>query len=266
VLASALGVAWATFGSELSPWVDPRPAVSIEQADGAFATRSLFVSPGERGAGYRFVGREAADVVRPLPAVAAADEALAERVSAVLGDASSGAGLFSDTATDLLAVREGVSPEVTQRLDAAEGLQRIAPREGWEMWRVSPRTGEQDEQSLVAPPRLRLVTPDGVVLVPTTGQHAATQATLESPSGGRLIVAEPQGWAGRAVVEVDGDVLEAVDGTATPTYDVPTGGSRLTVELANPDRWWQLGQVVAVLALAFLAVPFGRRESRVGGR
>jgi hypothetical protein len=266
VLASAVGVAWATFGSELAPWVDPRPAVSVEQADGAFATRSLFVSPGERGAGYRFVGREAADVVRPLPAVSEADAALAERVSAVLGDASSGADLFSDTATDLLAVREGVAPEVTQRLDATEGLQRIAPREGWEMWRVSPRTGEQDEQSLVAPPRLRLVTPGGVVLVPTSGQHAATEASLESPAGGRLVVAEPQGWAGRAVVEVDGDVLEAVDGKATPTYDVPTGGSRLTVELVSPDRWWQLAQVIAVLALAFLAVPFGRRESRVGGR
>ena len=224
VLASAVGVAWATFGSELSPWVDPRPAVSVEQAQGAFATRSLFVSPGEQGAGYRFVGREAADVVRPLPAVAEADAAVADRVSAVLGDASSGADLFSDTATDLLAVREGVAPEVTQRLDATEGLQRIAPREGWEMWRVSPRTGEADEQSLVAPPRLRLVAPDGVVLVPTTGEHAATEANLEAPAGGRLVVAEPQGWADHGVVTVDGLTLTAVDGTTTPTYEVPPGG------------------------------------------
>ena len=256
----------ATFGNELSPWVDPRPAVSVEQAQGAFAARSLFVSPGEQGAGYRFVGREAADVVRPLPVVAEADAAVADRVSAVLGDASSGAELFSDTATDLLAVREGVAPEVTQRLDATEGLQRIAPREGWEMWRVSPRTGEADEQSLVAPPRLRLVAPDGVVLVPTTGEHAATEATLEAPAGGRLVVAEPQAWADHGVVTVDGATLTAVDGTATPTYEVPPGGSRLTVEVTNPDRWWLLSQVLAVLALAFLAVPFGRRESRVGDR
>ena len=120
------------------PWQDPRPAVSVDQAEGAFATRALFVSPGTRGAGYRFVGREASDVVRPLPAVADADGSLADRVSAALGDASTGPALFADTATDLLAVRSGLVPEVARRLDATDGLQRIAPRDGWDMWRVSP--------------------------------------------------------------------------------------------------------------------------------
>ena len=74
------------------PSHDPRPAVSIDQSEGAFATRALFVTPGTRGAGYRFVGREASDVVRPLPAVADADGSLADRVSAALGDASTGPG------------------------------------------------------------------------------------------------------------------------------------------------------------------------------
>src|SRR6478752_1013110 len=85
VLVSAGGVAWATLGDELSPFRDPRPAVSVDQSEGAFATRALFVSPGTRGAGYRFVGREASDVVRPLPLVADADGSLADRVSAALG-------------------------------------------------------------------------------------------------------------------------------------------------------------------------------------
>ena len=263
VLVSAGGVVWATLGSELAPWVDPRPAVSIEQAEGAFATRALFVSPGERGAGYRFVGREAADVVRPLPVVTEADAAVASAVTSMIGDASSGAELFSGTATDLLAVRGDVDLEVTRRLDATEGLQRIAPREGWQMWRVSPRTGEPDERSLVAPPRVRLVSPEGVVLVPTTGLHAATEASLVAPSGGQLVVAAPAAWAEHAVVAVDGAVLDPVDGAPTPTYEVPVGGSRLAITLTNPDRWWQVGQVVAVFVLAFLAVPFGRRESRV---
>ncbi|GAA4408756.1 hypothetical protein GCM10023168_26600 [Fodinibacter luteus] len=264
VLASAGGVVWATFGTELAPWRDPRPAVSVDQAEGAFATRALFVSPGERGAGYRFVGREASDVVRPLPAVADADGALAERVSTVLGDASTGSALFADTATDLLAVRSGVVPEVTRRLDATEGLQRIAPRDGWEMWRVSPTGGDQ---ALVAPPRLRLETDSGAPsLVTTTGQHAATSTTVDAPEGGRLVVAEPQGWAEHAVVTADGVVLAPVAGTATPTFELPPGSSRLTITVADPAFWWHVGQVVAVLALAFLAVPFGRRESRVGAR
>jgi hypothetical protein len=284
---SAGAVAWSTLGSELAPWSDPRPAVAVEEADGAFATRALFVVPGDRGAGYRFVGREAADLVRPLPWVSDADGALAVRVSALLGDGSAGPELFADTATDLLAVRSGIAPEVSRRLDATKGLQRIAPRDGWEMWRVSP-TGSGQE--LVAPPRLRLETPDGALLVATTGQNAGTVTTVDVPEGSRLVVAEPLGWAEHAVVSVDGVTVapeatgeaprasaapangaagaETADANeaATPSYALPPGTSSLSVTVTDPLRWWHAGQLVALVVLAFLAIPFGRRESRVGRR
>ena len=263
VLVSAGGVAWATLGDELTPFHDPRPAVSVDQSEGAFATRALFVTPGSRGAGYRFVGREASDVVRPLPAVADADGSLADRVSAALGDASTGPALFADTATDLLAIRSGLVPEVARRLDATDGLQRIAPRDGWDMWRVSP-TGKGVD--LVAPPRLRLETPDGARLVITTGQTAGTTTTVDVPQGSRLVVAEPLGWAEHAVVAADGVTVPLVNGATTPTYVLPIGTSTLTVTVTDPMRWWHVGQGVAVLLLAFLAIPFGRRESRVGRR
>ncbi|MFL6175339.1 MAG: glycosyltransferase [Ornithinibacter sp.] len=261
VAVSACGVAWATLGTELSPWQDPRPAVSVDQAEGAFATRALFVVPGTRGAGYRFVGREASDVARPLPDVDRADGSLAERVSGALGGASSGPSLFADTATDLLAVRSGLAPEVARRLDATDGLQPIAPRGGWDMWRVSPTGTGVD---LVAPPRLRLETPQGSRLVSTTGQSAATRTTVDVPPDSRLVVAEPLGWAQHAVVSVDGVTLQPLAGSPTPTYALPVGTGRLTVDVTDPSRWWHVGQALAVLALAFLAVPFGRRESRVG--
>ncbi len=261
VAVSAGGVAWATLGTELAPWQDPRPAVSVDQAEGAFATRALFVVPGTRGAGYRFVGREAADVARPLPNVDRADGSLADRVSGALGDASAGPSLFADTATDLLAVRSGLVPEVARRLDATDGLQPIAPRDGWDMWRVSPTGTGVD---LVAPPRLRLETPGGTRLVSTTGQSAATRTTVDVPSGSRLVVAEPLGWARHAVVSVDGVTVQPLTGPPTPTYLLPAGSGRLTVDVTDPSRWWHVGQALAVLALAFLAVPFGRRESRVG--
>jgi hypothetical protein len=260
VAVSAGGVAWATLGTEIAPWQDPRPAVSVDQSEGAFATRALFVSPGTRGAGYRFVGREASALVRPLPVVADADGSVANRVSAALGDASTGPSLFADTATDLLAVRSGLVPEVERRLDATDGLQRIAPRDGWDMWRVSP-TGTGEE--LVAPPRLRLETPDGVRLVSTTGQSAATHTTIAAPQDARLVVAEPLGWAEFGVVQVDGVTLQPVGGTTTPTYELPPGTGLLSIEVTDPMRWWHLGQAVAFVLLAFLAIPFGRRESRV---
>ena len=191
VTAGAVGVAWATLGSELTLWRDPRPAVSVEQAEGAFATRVLFVAPGERGSAYRLVGREAADLVRPLPVVAEADRSLATRVTGVLGDPSTAPALFADTATDLLAVRAGLVPELTRRLDATEGLQRIAPRDGWDMWRVSP-AGSAD--GLVAPPRLRIESPSGILLATTTGQHAATSTQVDAPQDSRLVVAEAPAW------------------------------------------------------------------------
>ncbi|MEO5611040.1 MAG: hypothetical protein ABIQ61_00875, partial [Ornithinibacter sp.] len=263
VLASAGGVVAATLGTGLAPWRDPRPAVSIDQAEGAFATRALFVSPGAQGAGYQFIGREAAALVRPLPAVAESDGVLAPVVSSLLGDVTSGAAVFADTATDLFAIREGVVPELTRRLDSTAGLQRIAPRDGWQMWRVSPVGSGSKDVDLVAPPRLRLETPEGTRLVTTTGMHAGTQTTLTVPADSRLVVAEPQAWTSRAVVTADGVVLEPLAGTPTPTYAMPSGETRLTIAVLDPAHWWHSAQLVGFLLLAFLAVPFGRRESRM---
>ncbi|MBD3785303.1 MAG: hypothetical protein IE926_20545, partial [Micrococcales bacterium] len=43
----------------------------------------------------------------------------------------------------------------------------------------------------------------------------------------------------------------------------PLGVGELTITLTDPQRWWHLGQLLALAVLAFLAVPFGRRETRV---
>ncbi|MGL5859391.1 MAG: hypothetical protein ACRC35_13485, partial [Angustibacter sp.] len=155
VVGGVAGAAASTgFGTLLVPARDPRPVVAVEQASGAFATRSLLVQPSASGTGYRFVGREATSVVRPLPAVGDADTAASGPLAALLGGSSDGAGLFAATATDLLAIRAGTVPEVARRLDATAGLTRIAPRDGWDLWRVSPvgsRAG-----TLVAASRLRI--------------------------------------------------------------------------------------------------------------
>ncbi|MBM6400960.1 hypothetical protein [Phycicoccus sonneratiae] len=258
------GVVVGTLGSGLAPWRDPRPAVAVDQAGGAFATRSLFVVPGDRGAAYRFVGREDATLVRTLPGEPGADAAVAADVTGLLGAVPGSGALVGATAADLLAVRGGQVPEVVRRLDATDGLQRISPRDGWELWRLSP-TGRASE-SLVAPPRLRMESKGATTLVVTTGAHGATSTTVDVPEGARLVVAEPAGWAEHAVVEVDRRVLPPVADAASPTYELPPGRGTLTVTLTDPQRWWHLGQVLALAVLAFLAVPFGRRETRVVAR
>ncbi len=262
VLVGAGGVVVATLGDEIGPWQDPRPAVAVEQAGGSFATRSLFVVPGELGAGYRLVGREAADVVRPLPAVAEADGLAADGVTALLGARAGGDGLVAATAVDLLAIRGEPVPEVARRLDATAGLQRISPKDGWQMWRVRP--ADEGEQSLVASPRLRMETPDGTRLVETHGDHAATSTTIDVPPDSRLVVAEPAGWAEHATVVVDGRALTPLEGGGSPTYELPEGAGLLTVTVVDPHPWWHASQLAGMVFLAFLAVPFGRRESRVG--
>ncbi|QIM21447.1 hypothetical protein G7075_10430 [Phycicoccus sp. HDW14] len=173
------GVVLGTLGTGLAPWRDPRPAVAVDQAAGAFATRSLFVEPGDRGAAYRFVGREDARLVRTLPAEPGADAAVAADVTGLLGAVPGSQKLVGATAADLLAVRGGQVPEVVRRLDATDGLQRISPKDGWELWRLSP-TGTKSE-ALVAPPRLRMESKAGTRLVVTTGDHAATTTTIDAP-------------------------------------------------------------------------------------
>ncbi|MGG5258008.1 hypothetical protein [Phycicoccus avicenniae] len=262
VLAVVGGVVLATLGTSLAPWRDPRPAVAVDQSAGAFATRALFVVPGERGAAYRFVGREDARLVRALPSATAADTAVSGDVTGLLGAVPGSEQLVGAGAADLLAVRGEQVPEVVRRLDATDGLQRISPRDGWQLWRLSP-TGKSSE-SLVAPPRLRMETAAGETrLVVTTGMHGATSTGVDAPEGARLVVAEPPGWAEHAVVEVDRRVLQPVAGAASPTYELPPGRGELTVTLTDPQRWWHLGQLLALAVLGFLAIPFGRRETRM---
>ncbi len=59
-------------------------------------------------------------------------------------------------------------------------------------------------------------------------------------------------------------MLEPLPETTTPTYALPAGPIRLTISVEDPARWWHTAQLAGFLLLAFLAVPFGRRESRVG--
>ncbi|MGL5816356.1 MAG: glycosyltransferase [Phycicoccus sp.] len=263
VMGAAGAAAGTGLGTTLLPAGDPRPAVAVEQASGAFATRSLFVEPGPDGAGYRFVGREAAAVVRPLPVVGDADAAAAEPLTAVLGGSSDGTALFAATATDLLAIRAGTVPDVARRLDGTAGLTRIASRDGWDLWRVSPVGSRGD--TLLAAPRLRIESPELTTLVPTSGAHGATQTAIDAPPDSRLVVAQPPAWAAIAEVSVDGRVLDADTSTGSPTYRLPTGRGELTVVL-DDGRGWRYLQLGALLVLGFLAVPFGRRESRVAGR
>ena len=267
VLAAVGGsgvLGWATFGDVLHPWSDPRLEAGIDQAMSDPAGRSVFVTVGTAGAAYRVVGRETDGPARILPAVGADADSIAPAVAGIL-DGSPGQWdtALADRAIGLVGLRDGAPAEVARRLDSTEGLTRLGSRGGWSYWRV--RAAGTGEQRPATPPRLRLDDKSRSTMVPTTGENAATSAPVSVAAGTTLVVAQPRGWARYATVAVDGRPLTLLPGDGQPTYAVPQGAGTLTVTLAVGPPWWRLLQGVVLVVLVFLAIPFGRRETRGTG-
>jgi len=256
------GVAgWATLGTQLHAWQDPRLEAGIDQAMSDPAGRTVLVTVGPAGAAYRLVGRETDGPARTLPDASTTDAQLAPAVAGVL-DGSQGdwATALADDAVGLVAVHTGVPAEVTRRLDSTEGLTRLGGRDGWLFWRV--QAAGTTEQRPATPPRLRIDDARRSTLVPTLGQNAATATSVTAAARSTLVVAEPRGWASHATVAVDGRVVAVQPGEGAPTYAVPQGTHTLTVSVDAGPLWWRLVQGVGLIALVFLAIPFGRRASR----
>ena len=256
---AAVGLtAVAGFPGTLAAWRDPRPALAVEQSAGLLATRTLFVTADGTGTTYRLLGREGADLVRSAPVDLRSDQAIADGVVALLADADP--TVVGVAAIDLIGLRVPAPPELAARLDGTAGLQEIAGRGGWRYWRVTP--GDQLAERPIAPPRLRLETGTTAVAVAANGSHAAsdTQVTTNEPA--RLVVAEPTAWSRSAVVRIEDRVVAADPTADTPTYAVPAGTHRVTIEVIDSERWWHLATVFLLGAAVYLAVPAGRRGAR----
>lgn len=257
--AGALG--WFGFGATLRTWSDPRPAVAVEQAAGELANRSVFVTPQPSGAAYRIVGRETGSLARSLPQSVANDAVIARDVSQLLDGTRADSGpRLAEHAIGFIAVAQGAGEDVTRRLDSAQGLSRLASRDGFDVWRIAALGNATNRP--VSPARLALVTGGDPTLVTTTGEHGATRTTITARRGDVLTVAEPLQWASHARVEVGGRELNPVAGTDTPTYALPVGKHTLTIDVLTEHPWWRALQGLALAAVAFLSVPFGTRASR----
>ena len=109
---------------------------------------------------------------------------------------------------------------MTRRLDATEGLQRVAPRDGWEMWRVSPTgsraaTGSSRRRACASRRRPAPCSsrPPGSTPAPAPRSTSRWAAASSSPSR--------SGGPSTRPSTVDGVVVEPVGGTSTPTYAMP---------------------------------------------
>lgn len=257
--AGALG--WFGFGATLRTWSDPRPAVAVEQAAGELANRTVFVTPEPSGAAYRIVGRETGSLARALPQSVANDAVIARDISQLLDGTRVDSGpRLAQHAIGFIAVAQNAGDEVARRLDSAQGLSRLASRDGFDVWRIAALGNAADRP--VSPTRLALVTDGDPTLVATTGEHGATDTTITARRGDVLTVAEPPEWAAHATVEVDGRELTAAAGAVTPTYALPAGTQALTIDVRTEHPWWRALQGLGLAVVAFLSVPFGTRASR----
>ncbi len=268
VLAGVGGLAvagWATLGTSLHPWTDPRLEAGIDQATSDPAGRTLFVTVGTDGAAYRIVGRETDGPVRTLPTLGADEGQVAPAVSGIL-DGSPGAWdtALADRAIGLIGLHDGAPADLPRRLDSTDGLTRLGQRDGWSYWRV--RAAGTGDNRPATPPRLRLDDPDRSAMVPTHGQNAAT-TTRVTAAPGRDPRRRRAARLGRARHRARSTVASSrvEDGEGSPTYAVPAGSGTLVVDVDSGPTWWRVAQVVLLVALVFLAIPFGRRESRGRG-
>lgn len=289
--SAVAGLALATLGNTLRPWREVRPAVAVEHADGPLAGRTLAISATSRGPGYAFVGRETSGPARDLPSAAAtgpAGEAAAPAatVSALLDGSrpDTSAGALRRLAVGFVALDEKLGDDMARRLDATEGLTRLAPRDGWRLWRVTP--GPDAADIPIGPARVRIVTEEGSSSVAVDGSHATLHESVTGGPDRRLVVSELPGWAAFARVTLDGTELVRLDeasasspdarasgqrpggeGTGTAgevAYPLPASGT-VDISLTRGPDWLPSARLLVLVVLIFLAVPFGSRESRRRG-
>lgn len=263
------GAGWGGFGSALTTFIDRRPSVAVDHADGPLAGRSLLIgrlaeSEGANQAtAYRVVGADAGMPVRALPEpieVSAQLDAFVARLDVGSLDApgtdlpGGAAAVLARHAIGFVSVSDQLPADAIRSLDATDGLRRLPDRGDLRWWRVDATTSD-----VPSPARVVLRDGDGDGVVVPSRFHAQVSAALGS--GGTLEVAQTPSWLARAEARLDGERLDPVVDGATVTYAVPAAG-RLVIDLATPQ--WELRMLAAgTLAVsAFLALPFGGAQRR----
>lgn len=270
VLAGAGLVAWSNLDENIRVGQDRLPAVAVDQARGPMANRLLrLVRSGDR-VDYELVGSEPGTFLRDLYRDdGATDPGLGLIVAGLAGDqpqtGPSAGERLADLAVGFVTVEAAGDDPLLRTLDATSGLTRLGTTGDETLWRVLARPSAVAQGEAVPPARVRIVTAEGapIAAVATVGPHGAVDTDVAAGSAGRRVVfAEPQEWADRAQVSLDGIPLAPVPDQALPTYALPENAGRLSADIPPVHREWFLAQVALVAFVVFMAIPFGNRRSR----
>ncbi|MEO8749543.1 MAG: hypothetical protein ABI384_04025, partial [Allobranchiibius sp.] len=269
--ASVLGgfAIWTASPRATTPATNVLPSVVDEQLAASRAPRALVLSrtPGRGGAAtlsYRLVGREsgvpARDLRRPDPAY---DARTAAAVTALGAGAASATDLLHQLAVSYVVVRGApADAQLNSTLIASGAVTQLSTTRDTALWRVVPISGDSGP---VASSRL-ILTQAGLPAteLSSTGAHGlATDVLRPGPPGRALVLAEGAGWIGRGRVTLDGRLLSASLAGGSPSYALPTTGGTLRVTPGAANRRLPWLQLVLLIAVCYLAIPFGSRKARV---
>jgi hypothetical protein len=266
------------------------PAVAVDQADGALATRTLVLTASGKvtdGVGYRLVGAEIGDAALTLPLpgdeplVAAAARTLVAAPSDVT--ASNATRALLRLGVGFVVATRPVPSVLAQQLDTTAGLTRLGESGTYALWRVEPAdanagassSGSNGAGSGTAtspgtapqpPARVRIVDASGVLVqdVPVSGPDARVDTTVPAGQSGRQVVlAEPVSSVWRATM--DGARLTPASSGGLQAFTLPAVGGHLVIGSMDDRRRLLPFQGIALVVVALLALPIGRRRRSEAG-
>jgi GT2 family glycosyltransferase len=248
------------------------PAVAVDQATGPMATRTLVLTGAETGrrtgVGYRLVGSEVGDAALTLPLpqaqplVAGVTQTLVEP-SANVSPTSAAQALLRLGVGFVVATRP-VPPALAQQLDTTSGLTRLGESGSYALWRVeaSPASSRLAADRTAQPAaRVRLVDATGRLIqdLPVAGPNGRVDVTVATAASSRQVVlAEPAGPRWRA--SLDGSALPAASSGGLQSFTLPAGGGRLRISAVDDRPRLLRTQGIALVVIALLALPLGRRR------
>ncbi|WRS30217.1 glycosyltransferase [Actinomycetaceae bacterium MB13-C1-2] len=189
-------------------------------------------------------------------AVLGSEESLAEAGAALV------TGIRGDSATDLekhavdivlLRSDSDHVADITNTIDATEGMERIGTVEAGTMWRVRPN------QSV--PARIKVQFLDGTAIEVASGP-VRVNTSLQLDQSGTLVMAETRDPAWRATF--DGVELKQVDsGDWRQAFEIPAGSGQLSIEyVTRYQPWWIGGVAFVTLVLLVSSIPLRARSAK----
>lgn len=263
--ASLAGTTMSADMADITPYRPGLPDTVTAAMDGPRAVRVLVLrTHASGGVTYDLRGREA-EAPAPLVPAPALDTRAESVVTSLVGGRSTAdlADQLRSLAVGFVAVQgDGDRAQIVRGIESAGALTALPAQGSTQVWRLSPVSSASGSRA-VSSSRLTLADTSGPLLeVNSTVQHARSSVVIPPGTTDRvLVVSEGAGWTDRARVTLNGDRLRQVAG-AFPTYAVGAAGGRLVVDPGPASARTGLVQGVLWALVAFLAIPFGTRDSR----